>query len=220
MPSQEDDAPPPFAGVGEATQSPEILATQLIERVERGLSELHVPPRDQREWGWCNFVPDAVTYCAIQDGKENGYQVQSLNYLTKDLHRVAAGVVPDRNSEDYAKFYQDTFAHQFNVLVIKGKPFLVDLTFSQFVGPNGNIWYGAKGIDTDISNDHPLAQQLLHAGFAPLTNENLQDYLRMTTISEDKSYIGNVTTDLFTEVQPRPFDPEDNEVMEVPPAYK
>lgn len=230
----------------EIESSPEVIAQKLIARIDQGLQELGVPPRDARAWGWCNFVPDAVNYCALQDGQEKGYEVEVAVYQAQDLHlmvvdkpalrsilsspSVAHNPDPESFIHDITtSYYEDpvirdvcntTFGHGFNVVEINGTPFLIDLSFSQFIGPDGMLVQAGDNKNSGISSDHPLAQQLLRDGCIPLSDENLRTYMRfMCTYEPD--YLKDVTTDLLQRVKVLPFAMDDNELMgRIPPAYK
>lgn len=236
------------APLAEMEHSSEILAQDLVARVDRGLHELGVPPREARDWGWCNFVPDAVNYCAVQDSREKGYEVRVAKYQARDLHLAATGKPtvkeilppgwdwsePPGSEADVAvrarisAYYADpevegvmetTFGHGFNVIDINHEPFLVDLSFSQFVGSDGMLARGADNLSSGIPTDHPLAQQLLHDGFIPLNNESLRTYMRFLCTHQPE-YLGNVTVDLLDRVNPLPFEVDDNELLgKIPPAY-
>lgn len=224
---------------------PEELVRDLTARVDRGLHELGIPPRDERQWGWCNFVPDAIAFCAIQDGREKGYDVQVAKYQMRDLHFVAAGkptpddIVPRGASwdPDNAQRYHDlmltyfddpvikqvsstAFAHGFNTVTINGVPFLMDLSFAQFMGPDGELRQGGDEKGTGISNDHPLAQQLLRDGYVPLTDETLRTYMRLLS-THQPDYLDGVTMELLQRTAAIPFAIDDNELSgNIPGAYR
>lgn len=202
----------------ETLLTPERIAQELVARVERGLAELHVPPRDARGWGWCNFVPDALSYCALQDGEENGYRVKPQIFQLADVHSKAAGLSPSDDGSGQVK--RSAFRHAFNVLTIEDQPFLMDLTFAQFLGGNGYIGNLPTDEWTSEPNDNLLAQQLITHGYVPLTDETLREYLRITTLNPDPDYLGNVNIGLLADIEPLFFERDDNELMgRIPPAY-
>jgi hypothetical protein len=228
----------------ERETSPEELIRDLTARIDRGLNELGVPPRDERQWGWCNFVPDAVAFCAIQDAHEKGYKVQVAKYQARDLHFVAAGkptptdIVPkgswstetaERDHNRMVAYFEDpdvmqisdtTFGHGFNIATINGSAFIMDLSFAQFMGPDGELRQGGDDKTTGMPNDHPLAQQLLHDGFVPLTDENLRTYMRLLSTYQP-DYLDDVTTDLLRRTAAIPFAVDDNELSgNIPDAYR
>lgn len=235
--------------VAEVLHNPEELMRSLVSRIDRGLHELGVPARTERGWGWCNFVPDAVSYCATRDAEENGYNVKVLIFQNQDLHKTAAGkqtlagAVPEIlefNPESPAPhppeiqerihaYYDDPeiksmeksdFRHGFNVIWINDVPFIVDLTFSQFfMGEGDTLTQGGDDLSSGVSRDDTVAQALIHTGFLPLTDENLRTYMRFLTTGP-KEYLGRTTTDLVNKVKPVRFSMERNELLgKIPPAY-
>jgi hypothetical protein len=227
----------------EILRTPEELMTSLVERIDRGLGELHLPPRDQRGSGDCNFVPDAASYCAFKDAAENGYTATSVIIQPQDLHFKAAGrkteheithddyklddqgyiINPDDMFKDplQSEIARTTFRHGVNIVTINGAPFIVDLSFSQFLQDDGMIGEPFTGKSSGIPNDHPIAQALMEDGFVPLTDDSLRAYLRLLSTT-DHNYLAGVTTNLLDQIQPaREFTMDDNELMgKIPPAYQ
>ncbi len=203
----------------ETGRTPETIAKALAERIERGLAELHIPPRSERGFGWCNFVPDAVNYCALQDGEQNDYAVGVAKYQARSFHEQAAGIT--REDAGYREFFARTISHGFSIVQIGGQPFLMDFTFAQFMGENGFIGRAATNEWTNEPVTNPLAQTLLHTGFVPLTDQTLREYVRLTTLEENPPYLDGVNLGMLEHIRPLPFDVGDNELMgDIPPAYQ
>lgn len=233
----------------ETEHSPEAIVRELTARIDRGLAELGAPPREARGGGWCNYVTDAVSYCAIQDAQEKGYEGVVAKYRTKDLHLIAAGVqtleqaVPemwswrlDDESHDRAAIQErigqycdnsvvsevnaKVFWHGFNVVEVNGELFLIDLSFSQFFAADGTLSQDADGMSSGIPSSHPLAQQLLRDGYIPLNDETLRTYMRFLCVDEPE-YLSRVSVAMLNDVPALPFDMEQNELMgSIPPSYK
>ncbi len=89
----------------------------------------------------------------------------------------------------------DSFRHKFNVVDVgEDQKYLVDLTFTQFMDDTtGTI--KDEVVNTGVSVNNALAQQLLDKGYAPLTSENLAEYLRIT--SGKYTGPGNVDIGIF-----------------------
>lgn len=155
--------------------------TQMIDRVEHGLRAQGRTSREHRRWGDCNTVPDIFSVVALDEGRRHGFEVDVRQYQVADMHKAIGGS------------YDEAFRHGLNTISLDGESFLVDLSFAQFIGKNGVLRSGPEAAgdnySSGVSNDNPLAQQLIKAGFVPLTAENLQEYLRITTQAEDRSYI-------------------------------
>jgi|GEM_PF-5515593 len=216
--SEQSSSSPAFANP-EVAQTPELLLTQLIDRVDEALTRGGVPPRLERRWGWCNIVPDALGYSARHEG------YMAATYQVKKMHETAAGIPPPpefSDDEPYEVFlaaataYTDglsetekqvaelAFSHGFSIVTIQGAPFMVDLTFSQFMGEDGFIKAGPPEHTprSGRTTDDPLAQRLYYQGYAPLTSETLSDYLRLTTAMSDPTYINDVTIELLERITP------------------
>lgn len=188
-------------GTPETQKSPEVMVTELIDRTERGLAELEYAPREQRKHGSCNFVPDILNYCTLNDAEQRGYVVDSNMYQLQNIHMAAAGINPDDVTARRA-IYDGAFQHGFNVITIGRQSFLIDLTFAQFRGNDGYISSG-RNKETDVRfNDNKLARRLVETGYVPLTNKNLREYLRLTTADRNAKYVSKATTDIFSKVHP------------------
>jgi hypothetical protein len=116
-----------------------------------------------------------------------------------DLHAAAGG---ERDN---------AFQHGFNIITVGNQSYLVDLTFPQFLGDSGTIQWGPKdrgyqNYSSGVSNENPLAQELVTHGFVPLTDANLQEYLRITSLAEDRSYVANMNVELLREITPLPME--------------
>lgn len=183
----------------EKESSPQERLIEIIDRFERGWTAEGRSTRDQRHWGDCNMAPDIFSFVALDEGKRRGFEVMPRIYQLKDLHATAGG------SRD------DAFQHGFNTITIGDSSYLVDLTFPQFLGDNGKLQWGPKDkgyerYSSGIPNDNPLAQELVTQGFVPLTDENLQEYLRITSYAEDRTYVRNMKVELLSEITPRPIE--------------
>jgi len=212
---QQDLSPQKYAAGNPETLPPsEIIAEELVARVEQGLEERGtVPPRDERGWGWCNFVPDAVNYCIVQASQDKGYKGESNKYQLREVHFAAADLNREEGHQS-REFADSVFGHGFNVVTIEDEPFLVDLSFSQFLGEDGYIRVEPLNRQTQEPNDNPLARQLVDRGFVRLTNETLREYLRITTFDPDPRYVDTVDISVFESVSPLPFDIDNNELIE------
>ena len=174
----------------------EQLMSNLVERTERGLAELRIEPRDQRRPGSCNLIPGILMYCAHCDAQQSGYELQAQAYQVNDLHRAAARRTPAIDDE---RAERDSFYHAFNVITVNGYSFLADLTFAQFRGPDDRI--REQALDTSIAfSTNELAGTLVAAGYVPLTDENLREYLRITSAINDHAYLKGVTAAILSTV--------------------
>ncbi|RJQ38397.1 hypothetical protein C4559_01225 [Candidatus Microgenomates bacterium] len=130
--------------------------------------------------GMCSFFPDIVRYCAEHNG------ASCILYQVSDIHKFYRGV---------EGFY---LGHVFNVVAVDKTKFLVDLSFSQYVRPNGIAsQYKPGGCDTPASvissrfkgykdSNHPLAQKLIKDGYVLLTDKSLRTYLDITSYDNAK----------------------------------
>lgn len=82
------------------------------------------------------------------------------------------------------------FGHYFNV---SDTGLLIDLTFCQFIDPQTEEIRQHFGHSSGVLNQSPVAQALLRDGHVALTDENLRDYLRITSAATDKDYIARAT---------------------------
>jgi hypothetical protein len=183
----------------EILSSPEEELQGLIDRFEQGWASIGGGPRDQRKFGDCNSVPDILAGIAADEHERNGLQAEVKLFQLENLHTAAGG------------FGLEAFRHGFNTINISDQSFLVDLTFGQFLGTSGNLEAGPKmggkfadmkRLSSGAPNDTPFVQEIIAKGYVPLTDDNLREYVRITSMAKDKSYSENVTTELLDIVRP------------------
>ena len=188
--------------IQERNNPPNVKLDSIIERFERGWAGVGYEPREERRWGSCNIAPDMFMYVADEEGKKHGYSVATKKYQVLTLHEEAGGK------------HGESFQHAINTAVVGGEQFLVDLTFAQFRGPDGMLQQSSAKYSSGVENSNPLAVELITSGYAPLTDRNLKEYLRITSLSADKSYIDNVSIEWLGNVPdlPREFDAHEGAV--------
>jgi hypothetical protein len=181
---------------------PQVKLEHIIERFEKGWAGMGYEPREVRRWGSCNIAPDIFMYVASDESQKNEYNVDIKKYQVLTLHEEAGGK------------HGESFQHAMNTAVVDGEQFLVDLTFAQFRGPDGMLQQSSAQYSSGVENANPLAVELITNGYAPLTDGNLKEYLRITSLSADKSYIDNVSIEWLGNVPdlPREFDTHEGAV--------
>lgn len=179
----------------EVVSSPsENQLVSVIDRFERGFTKMGFKSRAERQWGDCNIAPDIFSFVANDESKRQGFTADARQYQLLDLHEAAGG--PKNKA----------FQHGFNTISIGGEAFLVDLTFAQFQGDNGYLSAVNEQYSSGVENNNHLATELVDKGYAPLTDTNLQEYLRITSLSSDKQYCTDMTAQLLQTIQTRPVE--------------
>ncbi|HET9946880.1 MAG TPA: hypothetical protein VFQ63_02350 [Patescibacteria group bacterium] len=172
------------AVIPESPLTPEQKVSRLVNMVDKGLifdfGEKREPNLRQQA---CDFSIALVKRAFEREAEsDDAYKGIALTtYQTSDVHL----------------FFGETdeevpFSHGITVVDVEGKPFLIDLTFCQFMNPDGGPLHEGR-LNTSVSSATPLAQELLANGFIALTEENLREYLRLTTKRENPSYLQKVT---------------------------
>ncbi len=179
----------------EQEPTPSARLENVIERFERGwVARGNSDSRSTRMWGDCNLGPDILGYVLNDQSQRDGFDAVSKKVQLLDLHSLASG-----------NRYPEAFQHGFNLLTIDGEKFLADVTFGQFLGEDGTLqWAGSPNFSSGVSNDNPLAVQLVEDGYVPLTNENLYEYLRITSQEKDRSYVKNINVEMLDQVRELP----------------
>lgn len=139
----------------------------------------------------------------VPGGRQYACHPSSM-YVRAEASRTRLGLIPlkaplyqiyDFHDSFGGKVAGDaSFGHEFNILDIDGSPFIIDLTFWQFLSPDsGEIQQLTRR--SGAVNEHPIIPQLLENGHLPLNDETLRAYMRATTPIGDKSYIDGATVD-------------------------
>ncbi|MDP2649764.1 MAG: hypothetical protein Q8P10_02875 [bacterium] len=141
--------------------------------------------------GMCSFFPDMVRYCVEKTGGNN------VTHKTDYIHRFYRGF-----DDGYC------LGHAFNLVTINGIKFLVDLSFCQYVKPDG-IASQYKPGDYELPDlirlarfkgyknpNHPLAQKLIIDGYVLPENRTFRDYLDIATYDRPKYLKTAKVTDL------------------------
>lgn len=184
------------------------VSTQPEDRLIRGLISIteqdiacHGPesdPMPSRDAGlaldgWCDFTTMIVCHFARRNSMSS--RMVQAAYMHLYLSGQPNGVPRE-----------DVFGHVLGIVSIDrrqidGLPYLVDRTFGQFC-VHKTISQG--NIDSGISTDDPLAQMLVTHGYAPLTDDTLRQYLRLTSSNRPDSfaYIDTATVEALFKVVP------------------
>lgn len=168
---------------------------RIISRAERvNTGTFGRLPLSERTTNSCGLVTDVFKYCLEDEAKRGGNAGWTANtYQLIDIHLAAAGVESPSDPR-YDTILVDAFQHGINVAKIDDKRYLVDLSFGQFALPNG------KG--SRVKNPQSkVAMALMTRGYVPLTNDNLREYLSLTTLN-DHDYTTSVTVDVLDKVEP------------------
>jgi hypothetical protein len=96
----------------------------------------------------------------------------------------------------------ESFSHAFNVARVGQQPYIVDLTYGQFVPEGGGFLNQGSHLVSSVDSSSPLVRQLLTKGYAPMTEGNLNIYLQ----SLSSRSISKVATNVFDSVVPLEAD--------------
>lgn len=158
--------------------SPEALISRIISPADAVFDRFGQPREAGKRFGACGFSSDLVRRSAEKTA------VTCDNRQLISLHEALGATVGSA-----------TFQHAINILQTDGGPYLIDISFCQFVQPEtGDIEQGTDLRSGNIK-DHPLGRELIEKGFLPLTDETLQEYLRMTTKTPDADYIKSASVE-------------------------
>lgn len=142
-----------------------ILVEVTEDTMQYGLSGKIAPRAPGSRSGYCGFTSSHVAVV----GEQLGLQADIFQVMQLNTHRG----VPSEAS----------MKHAFTVLTdARGKRFIVDLSFCQFVDPetSGVRYYDLHAPDAEAVE---FAKQFTWPGFTELTDESLAKYLRLTTTS-------------------------------------
>ena len=198
--------------LSEAEPTPAQYLTEAIDRFEAGYLKwqehnpwTEVTSRKSRSWGECNVVPDFFSFVAQDEARRKGYDIEVRIYQLMDLQEAAGA----KRSE--------SFQHGFNTVTIGDESFLVDLSFSQFNADDGYlrhgpVWPGVTRETSGTKTDNALARAITEHGFVPLTDGNLQEYLRITSTAADKEQSKNLSVADLKGIRPLPMDLVNREI--------
>ncbi len=182
----------------EGPKTPEQKLSGIVRRAEAAVAKESGTPRAPgNRTGGCTFAPDIVDRL-IDPLKLQGENIASKTIQINDVHKRAGNFKKDGKID-----VSNGFQHAVSVISVDGEKFLVDLTFCQYMNPDGFISSGI--VRNGIKNDNPLAQELLTNGYIRLTNESLQEYLLLTSSVADSSTqqtLQGVTLSLLDETPP------------------
>ena len=164
-------------------RSPEQRVINIVQSVDQTLTRRLKEPRlpGNREEA-CTYSVALVDYAFKKE-------------LTQPNERSAS--VKTFQSADIHEFLGETddslpFPHGFSTVKIDNEQFLVDLTYCQFMSPNGPIHNGIRQTEIESSTNQ-LANVLLKQGYVRLTNDVMQEFLRITTLNKHPDYRLNAT---------------------------
>lgn len=160
---------------GVNTLRPETRLTNIIQRIDTGLARVKGVDGEKglgKRIGYCNLTTSLVAHVASAEG------ATAENYQLHDVHQ-AAGQLDKSN----------IFQHAFTIVSFDAgqRKFLVDMSYMQFMKPDGRIIEGT--MDTGLKIDNQLAQRLLDDQFVELTDETFRQYLEITTANRTAQYI-------------------------------
>lgn len=166
-------------GIVEQEAAPEKYIGELVARAEKPYESLGAARKPGERFGVCGVTSDLVR----RSGENAGFDVKSFQIA--NVHK-ALGVASD----------SEAFTHGFNVVSVDGAPFLVDISFCQFIDPQTGEIHQFNAVKTGVKyGESPVAKELLEKGYVELNDETYREYLRITSSSSDKRYIQNATVE-------------------------
>lgn len=174
--------------VKETQPTPEQRVSKVVSQADALFVREGMPRVPGQRGMICGLAADVITRVATKDGG-----LESNGYNLRNVHKQMG----------IANKY-DAFQHEFNLLRAGPEPYLVDIAFCQFLDPKtGEIRQSSRESTYIPYADNSLAQQLLDKGYFLLTDEALRDYLNMSSVAQDKSYIQTATLERLLAVDPK-----------------